>query len=78
MNFARSNSSTLIKYYITTDVSFLCTPIMDDISLFALQQAYENSSDQTESQFVLHTSEQDLSPIPKTSEMCDRGSRSCV
>ena len=34
---------------------------MDDISLFVLQQAYENSLDQTGSQFVLHTSEQDLS-----------------
>ena len=61
-----------------TDVSLLCTPIMDNVSLFVLQQAYENSLDQMESQFVLHSSEQDLSSTPKTPEMCDGESRTCV
>jgi len=58
-----------------TDVSLPHTPVMDNVSLFVFQQAYENSSDQMGSQFVLHASEQDLSSTPKTSEMCDGGSR---
>ena len=40
MNFARSNSSTLVKYHITTDVSLPYTPVIDNVSLFVLQQAY--------------------------------------
>jgi len=78
MNFARSNSSTLVKYHITTDVSLPRTPIIDNISLFVLRQAYENSLNQMRSQFILHTSEQDLNFIPKTLEMCDGGSRPCI
>ena len=56
-----------------TDVSLSHTPVIDNVSLFVLQQAYKNSLNQTESQFVFYASEQDLSSTPKTSKMCDGG-----
>ena len=73
MTFARSNSFIFIKYHIMTDVSLSHTPVIDNVSLFVLQQAYKNSLNQTESQFVFYASEQDLSSTPKTSKMCDGG-----